>query len=198
MRPTCSTLFPYTTLFRSLGGGVAGRIDGDPRQRKRERDGRDEGASHRASSGKAPRWYSNARSVSRRARASHHPGGVEGGGQVADVGRAVVAHADGDHVEPASDVAEALPLEVVLGEAHETPPLPPLDRRRRGVPPARLAALHLDEHPGAAVTADQVELAEREPHVALDDDEARAREEARRRVLRVSTTGVSSIGHARQ
>src|SRR5438093_4564038 len=64
MRPTCSTLFPYTTLFRSLGGGVAGRIDGDPRQRKRERDGRDEGASHRASSGKAPRWYSNARTRS--------------------------------------------------------------------------------------------------------------------------------------
>src|SRR5438132_1055456 len=103
----------------------------------------------------------------------------EGGGKVADIGRTVVAHGDGNHVEAAGHLAEALPLEVVLGEAHEPPPLPPLDRCRRGVPPARLAALHLDEHPGAAVTADQVELAEGEPHVALDNDEARAREEAR-------------------
>src|SRR5207245_2805911 len=77
---------------RSLSGGVPRRIEGDPRQRKRERDGGDEGASHRASSGKAPRWYSNARTVSRRARASDRAGGVERGGKVADIGRAVVAH----------------------------------------------------------------------------------------------------------
>src|SRR5439155_1565218 len=82
---------------------------------KRVRDGGNEGASHRASSGKAPRWYSNARTVSRRARASDRAGGVEGGGKVADVGRAVVAHGDGDHVEAAGHLAEALPLEVVLG-----------------------------------------------------------------------------------
>src|SRR5213596_314436 len=181
---------------RPLGGGVAGRIDGDPRQRKRERDGRDEGASHQASSGKAPRWYSNARTVSRRARASHHPGGVEGGGQVADVDRAVVAHADGDHVEPASDVAEALPLEVVLGEAHEAPALPPFDRRRRGVAPARLTALHLDEHPCAPVAADQVELAAREPHVPLDDGEASLFEEARRGVLCPPAKRTTVVSHA--
>src|SRR2546428_684495 len=114
------------------------------------------------------------------------------------VGTRTPGRCPGARVEAAEPLAGALPLELVRGEAHEPPPLPPLDRCRWGVPPARLAALHLDEHPGAAVTADQVELAEGEPHVALDDDEARAREEARRRVLRVSTTGVSSIGHARQ
>src|SRR5438552_2674860 len=77
---------------RPLGGGVPGRIDGDPRQRKCERDGGNEGASHRASSGKAPRWYSNARTVSRRARASDRAGGVEGGRKVADVGRRSEEH----------------------------------------------------------------------------------------------------------
>src|SRR5438552_4799717 len=183
---------------RPLGGGVAGRIDGDPRQRKRERDGGNEGASHRASSGKAPRWYSNARTVSRRARASDRAGGVEGGGKVADVGRAVVAHGDGDHVEAAGHLAEAPPLEVVLGQADETPSLPPLDRCRRGVPPARLAALHLDEHPGASITADQVELAEREPHVALDDDEARTREEGGGGLFRSAAERPAWVCHTRE
>src|SRR5437773_8488402 len=183
---------------RPLGGGVPGRIDGDPRQRKCERDGGNEGASHRASSGKAPRWYSNARTVSRRARGSDRAGGVEGGGKVADIGRAVVAHGDGDHVEAAGHLAEALPLEVVLGEAHETPPLPPLDRCRWGVPPARLAALHLDEHPGAAVTADQVELTEGEPHVALDDDEARAHEKGGGRLFRSAPERLAWVCHTRE
>src|SRR5207245_4169517 len=57
---------------RPLCGGVPGRIDGDPRQRKRERDGGDEGASHRASSGKAPRWYSTAAAGASPQRAWRH------------------------------------------------------------------------------------------------------------------------------
>src|SRR2546425_727248 len=110
----------------------------------------------------------------------------------------VDAHGDGDHVEAAGHLAEAPPLEVVLGQADETPPLPPLDRRRRGVPPARLAALHLDEHPGAAVTADQVELAEREPHVALDDDEARAHEKGGGRLFRSAPEGLALVCPTRE
>src|SRR5207244_6814093 len=113
------------------------------------------------------------RSPVRRPRgASDRAGGVEGGADVAEVGGAIVTYGDGEDVEAAGDLAETLPLEVVLGEADEAPPLPPLDRGRWGVAPARLAALHLDEHPDATVAADEVELAVREPHVALDDGEA--------------------------
>src|SRR5207247_8743873 len=97
---------------------------------------------------------------------------------------------------PAAVGAEGLPLAVVRGEAHDAPAPPPLDRRRRGVAPARLTALHLDEHPGAPVAADQVELAAREPHVPLDDGEASLFEEARRGVLCPPAKRTTVVSHA--
>src|SRR2546430_522350 len=130
------------------------------------------------------------------ARASPRACGVEGRGDVAEVGGAVGAHGDGDDIEAARDLPEALPLEVVLGETDETPPLPPLDRGRRSVAPARLPALHLDEHPDTPVAADEVELAVLESHVARDDREPRGREEARRGVFGLSTERLACVGHA--
>src|SRR6267143_509667 len=128
-------------------------------------------------------------------RASRRPGRVEGGGNVADALCAVVVERDGHDVEAAADIAETLPLEILLGEPDETPPLPPLDRRARAVVPARPAALHLDEDPGVALAADEVELALSEPHVALDDDEARALEMARRGLLRLPADPVARVDH---
>src|SRR5260370_19466958 len=111
--------------------------------------------------------------------ASYHPACVEGRGGGAHGEPAVIREGDGDHVEAAAAVAEALPLEVLLGEPDEPPPLPPLDRGARPVVPARPAALYLDEDQRVAVAAHEVELALAEPHVAVDDDEAGALEVAR-------------------
>src|SRR5712692_4016373 len=127
--------------------------------------------------------------------ASYHPACVEGRREVAHVELAGVVEGDGHHVEAAADVAEALPLEVLLGEPDEPPPLPPLDRGARPVVPARLAALDLDEHPGVAVAADEVELALAEPHVALDDDEAGALEVARGGLFCGVAADVAGIDH---
>src|SRR5712692_9548577 len=127
--------------------------------------------------------------------ASYHPACVEGRREVAHREPAVILEGDGDHVETAAHVAEALPLEVLLGEADEAPSLPPLHSGARAVVPARAPALHLDEDPGVAVAADEVELALPEPHVALDDDEAGALEVARRGVLGGASAKVTRVGH---
>src|SRR2546425_12731941 len=92
-------------------------------------------AIHRASSGKAPRWYWNPRTVSRRARASDRAGGVECGGEVAGVGGAIVTYGDGDDGEAAGDPSEKPPLEGVEGEADEGPPFSPSDPRPPGRAP---------------------------------------------------------------
>src|SRR5256885_3934630 len=130
-------------------------------------------------------------------RASHQPACVEGGGDVADALAAVVVERDGHDVEAAADVAQAPPLQILLGEPDEAPPLPPLDRRAGAVVPARPPALHLDEDPDVALAADQVELTLPEPDVALDDDEAGALEATRGGLLRRSTVQVAWVGHGR-
>lgn len=127
--------------------------------------------------------------------ASDHSRRVERRGEVPHAEPAGVVEGDGHHVEAAADVAEAFPLEVLLGQADEAAPLPPLDRGPRAVVPARAPALHLDEDPDVAVAADEVELALAEPHVALDDDEARALDVARGRALRLPAVDVPRIGH---
>lgn len=109
---------------------------------------------------------------------------------------AVVVERDQDDVEPAAHVAEALPLEVLLGEPDDPPPLPPLDGRARAVVPAGPARLHLDEDPDITVAADEVELALAEAHVALDDDEAGALEVARGGLLGLLAAEVARVGHA--
>src|SRR5438067_3201218 len=130
-------------------------------------------------------------------RASHQPARVEGGGDVADALTAVVVERDGHDVEAAADLAQPPPLQILLGEPDEAPPLPPLDRRAGAVVPARPPALHLDEDPDAALAADQVELALPEADVALDDDEAGALEVTRGSLLRRSTVQVAWVGHGR-
>src|SRR2546422_1055851 len=86
---------------------------------------------------------------------THHRGGV-------------VADGHGHDVEATGRIPEALPLEVVLGEAHEALPLREGDGGAGRLAPPRVTALHLHEHPHAALAADEIDLTLGEPHVARD------------------------------
>jgi hypothetical protein len=120
---------------------------------------------------------------------------------VANVVRAVVRERDRHDVEPAPRVPHPQPLQVVLGEPRQAALLPPRDGRGRRVAPRRAAALHLDEDVDVAITADQVDLAFEEPHVAPDDAQTRSREVSRGGVFGIASDRPSRIrrtlvGHA--
>src|SRR3989442_14102399 len=83
---------------------------------------------------------------------------VERRRDVADVTGAVLAQRDGDDVEAAARLAEALALEIVLGQADESALLGRGHGGAGGVTPASLAALHLDEDPAIALAADQIDF----------------------------------------
>lgn len=76
-----------------------------------------------------------------------------------DSGR-VTVESDTDDVEPDRAFLEVVGGEVFLGKAAELLLFALPDRKRRGAECARSPGLHLDEHHGITVLADEVDLAQ--------------------------------------
>ena len=98
---------------------------------------------------------------------------------MADGGRVAVLERDFHHVEATARVAHAATSQIPYREAHEPALLVPRHGRARGVVPAPPPRLDLDEDPGVGLSTDEIDLAARETHVAVDHAETRARQPAR-------------------
>src|SRR3990170_2827165 len=86
---------------------------------------------------------------------------LESGGEMAKGRDAVPAvQRDRDHVEAAGDLAQALPLEIVLGQLPQPALLALPDGRLGRVPVALPEGLDLDEDEGLAVARHEIDLAE--------------------------------------
>ena len=103
---------------------------------------------------------------------------LEGGGEMAKSRDAVlIVQRDGDHVEPACDVSQPLPLEIVLGQLTQPALLALPDGRLGRVPVALPEGLDLDEDEGLAVARHEIDLAEAGADVPVEDGEAALLEE---------------------
>ena len=113
-----------------------------------------------------------------------------------DLEAPVVARCDRDDVESAPRVVEVHPLEIVLGQSHEPPALPPRYRGAGPIGPALLPALHFHENPDFAVAAHEIDLTLTELDVPRDDAQPGSLEEARRGFFRRAPEKVTWIAHA--
>lgn len=95
----------------------------------------------------------------------------------------LVVQRDGNHVEPAPNFPEALPLEVLLRQTPQAALFAARHRRLRRIPFAVSSRFHLDEDQGGAVPCHQIDLSEAGSHVAVQDGESALTEEPRCRLL---------------
>ena len=86
---------------------------------------------------------------------------------------------DGDHVEPAGDLAQALPLEILLRQLPQPVLLLLPHGRLRRVPVALPEGLHLHEDESLAVARHEIDLAEAGANVPVEDGEAALLEKPR-------------------